>query len=780
MKNLLLLLLSAVGIICTACENSDEIADVNESPFVPEITISPQKLSFSAMGGTQEVAITTNFEYEISENASWLSATKTKNGITIIAETSDITTMRSAEITILNEQYSVSKVVTITQAGFVPEIAIAPESLSFTVDGGTQEVTITANFEYEISENASWLSVTKTQNGITVVAEVSDADSSRSTKITIQNEKYNISKVITVTQAGFVPEIIVNPESLSFTSDGGLKFIQITSNIEYAVSINADIWISIVDSENRISVYAAENETTQTRKAEIVVYNTEYDIAKTIFVEQMGVSASLIISPETLNFPSYGGSQRISITANCEYELEENADWIDLNQSIFDNSITITAAANTSNQKRTAEIRVVCKEYNIKKTILVTQEAETAPEAVIIVNPTQLYFTSDGGVQEISITANCEYEIKEEADWLAVSMVQSGGAQVSVNANNYIQNRQAEIVISDLKNSLTQIVKVMQAGVSSDNNVIMYTSNLNQVVTPLFDNVFGARIISNTWDPYLQKGIIVFDGAVTEIGDSAFSNKSELTSIEIPNSVTFIGDRAFKGCTSLTSITIGDNVKSIGTEAFYKCTSLISATISDVVGVTTIGVRAFSDCSSLKDFTIPDRVTSIGEAAFDGCSSLTSVNIPFGSITSIEANTFARCFLLQQVDIPSTVKSIGRGAFRECTSLKNINMVDGGVTSIGEEAFSKCTSLTSVVIPSSVKSIGESVFFACTSLRTVYCKPTTPPNAGKLMFYYWTDWPNYTYELIGCTIYVPRIWVWDYKAATYWSEYANYIVGYDF
>ena len=729
MKNLLLLL-SAVGIICTACENSDE--DVNESPFVPEITISPQKLSFSAMGGTQEVAITTNFEYEISENASWLSATKTKNGITIIAETSDITTMRSAEITILNEQYSVSKVVTITQAGFVPEIAIAPESISFTVDGGTQEVTITANFEYEISENASWLSVTKTQNGITVVAEVSDADSSRSTKITIQNEKYNISKVITVTQTGFVPEIIVNPESLSFTSDGGSKSIQITSNIEYAVSINADIWISIVDLENRISVYVADNETTQTRKAEIVVYNTEYDIAKTIFVEQMGVSASLIISPETLNFPSYGGSQKISITANCEYEIEENADWIDVYQSIFDNSITITAAANTSNQKRTAEIRVVCKEYNIKRQILVTQEAETAPEAVIIVNPTQLYFTSDGGVQEISITANCEYEIKEEADWLAVSMVQSGGAQVSVNANNYIQNRQAEIVISDLNNNHTQIVKVMQAGVYSDNNVIMYTSNLNQVVTPLFDNAFGASIISNTWDPDLQKGIIVFDGAVTEIGDSAFANKSELTSIEIPNSVTFIGDRAFSQCTLLTSI------------------------------------------------EIPNSVTFIGDRAFNNCSSLTSVNIPFGSITSIEANTFARCFLLQQVDIPSTVKSIGRGAFRECTSLKNINMVDGGVTSIGEEAFSKCTSLTSVVIPSSVKSIGERVFFACTSLRTVYCKPTTPPNAGKLMFYYWEDWPNYTYELIGCTIYVPQIWVWDYKAATYWSEYANYIVGYDF
>ena len=39
---------------------------------------------------------------------------------------------------------------------------------------------------------------------------------------------------------------------------------------------------------------------------------------------------------------------------------------------------------------------------------------------------------------------------------------------------------------------------------------------------------------------------------------------------------------------------------------------------------------------------------------------------------------------------------------------------------------------------------------------------------------------NDYYEPIGCTIYVPTESVDAYKAAEYWSEYADYIVGYDF
>lgn len=61
---------------------------------------------------------------------------------------------------------------------------------------------------------------------------------------------------------------------------------------------------------------------------------------------------------------------------------------------------------------------------------------------------------------------------------------------------------------------------------------------------------------------------------VISIGNYAFSDCNDLTSISIPNSVTFIGDYAFYECSGLTSISIPNSVTSIDYNAFYGCDNL--------------------------------------------------------------------------------------------------------------------------------------------------------------------------------------------------------------
>ena len=83
------------------------------------------------------------------------------------------------------------------------------------------------------------------------------------------------------------------------------------------------------------------------------------------------------------------------------------------------------------------------------------------------------------------------------------------------------------------------------------NNEIWYTSSTGNIVTPYATNVFGATIASNTYEN--GKGIMKFNGNVTEVGYYAFKECKKLTSINIPNSVTSIGEDAFYDCDALKS-----------------------------------------------------------------------------------------------------------------------------------------------------------------------------------------------------------------------------------
>ena len=93
---------------------------------------------------------------------------------------------------------------------------------------------------------------------------------------------------------------------------------------------------------------------------------------------------------------------------------------------------------------------------------------------------------------------------------------------------------------------------------------------------------------------------VIIPNSVTSIGQYAFHECDNLTSIEIPNSVTSLGEYVFCQCDALTSVVIGDGVKTIPYQAFYDCDSLATVVLGK--GIEDIAGTVFIGCSAITEF----------------------------------------------------------------------------------------------------------------------------------------------------------------------------------
>ena len=286
---------------------------------------------------------------------------------------------------------------------------------------------------------------------------------------------------------------------------------------------------------------------------------------------------------------------------------------------------------------------------------------------------------------------------------------------------------------------------------------ILYTSSDGNIVTPYKTNVFGSTIISNTYSN--GQGCIVLGDAITSIGESAFLDKTTLTSITIPAEITSLGDGAFTGCSSLTNITLPDKLEVINKETFKDCSSLENITISN--NITKIMSDAFNGCNTLTKVYYNGDLSSWCKISFSNSAANPLIN---------EGALYIGGNIVEDLIIPSDITEVQFASFRGCGSIKSIVFHDN-VQTITRHAFNGCKSITTITIGSGVTSIGLQAFYACKKLKEVYCKPTTPPSSANKMF---------DGNASDRKIYVPTASVEAYKSAKYWSDYADYIEGYDF
>ena len=673
---------------------------ITQEAFVPELEVSDNFVSAKNEGEVKQITVTSNVPWTATCEAAWVTlspvkGTKGTTTFTITVASNAFTAARSAKVSIVNREYSITKEIDVNQRAFTPILKVQDiTSYNWDYAAGEQTIDVEANVDYNISVNVDWLSVGKITNGIKVRYTTNSDLSSRSGQIVLGNEQFQLSATINVTQAPFPAGSIIRYT----TSNNGVIMPNAnafgTANIVSVTNKNGE---GIIKFDSPVTMIGAEAFKNCTNLVGLNIPTTVTSIGNSAFSGCSNLANMTI--PDTV------------------IEIGESAfrDCSGLKNITISNGIKLISASMLYNCSSLASINIPNGIIAIGNNAFYgcnSLTRVTIPNNVTTIGSSA--FSGCSGLEYISIPtsvtsiggsafSNCTGELVMNSDIV----------ETNYSSSNYPAYDSSYWLYGSKFSKLTVGNTIKTIG----NHVFRGCSTLENVILP--SNL--VEIGSYAFYGCSKLKTINIPAGITSIASYVFYNCSSLTNLTIPESVSSIESYALYNCSGLLSVVVPRNVTFIGSSAFYNCTGELVMN-SDIIEtnyssgnypaynssywlygskfskltigstVNTIGNYVFNNYDSLKNIAFPNNITEIGNYAFNDCDGLNSITLP-NSITSIGNNAFYSCGNLTSVYIPATtIPQCNSGAFSSANSGMRI-YVPIGYLSRYQSAWSSYSSL---------------------------------------------------------------------------------------
>lgn len=454
---------------------------------VPKATsISPTTLTIgSASGNKNTVALTSNYNcnWSVESAVEWLTTTitsnNTKNGVLTIAanQTNPTTNNRSGRVTVVddigNEYY-----VQVTQQASSPTSNAVPRTIEDGYEGGTESVSLTANWgaNWVVNSKPSWVTTSitnnKTNNAILLITINKNNNAiARDEKINISNDYHSYD--IRIIQDGCGWSYSVNTTSLSYTSTSATKTVTLTANgdASYTVSEKPD-WITTEFSSTNgssvgLNLTASANDTTDTRNG-VVKIKTNNNTYLEVSVSQTGVAKKTYVDKNEVTIGSGETSTatvELSANYNADWSIDSTVEWLgcSLSSEVGKTStLTITTKiANNTTTVRSGKIYVTAD--NGDEHLITVKQTASNPYSTVI--PSVFEIGNEGDKVSATLTANwgAWWDIKSKPNWVTTSIDKNGTnsatLSITVSANTIAEERNEFIELDNGNKSFSIRIK---------------------------------------------------------------------------------------------------------------------------------------------------------------------------------------------------------------------------------------------------------------------------------------------------------------------------------
>lgn len=324
------------------------------------------------------------------------------------------------------------------------EVSFGTATQEIDAQGGAIEMTLTSNGDWTIETNANWVVVSPMSgNGnatLTITAESNTTGDVRSTEIKAVTK--DNTAVLSLTQGVLQNYISVTPKEIVCGSEGGEFVVDLSSNIDWAVTVPQWITCSQMEGSNNarvvLTVSPIEGEFAESRETQVLFGNQNCS-DKVHVVQTIEPVLGIEIMPKILDFVCLGETKTVTVTTEDAWTASAEEDWVSLsqNEGQGDSEISVTLGENPLYVDRQTSVFFTTV-GGVQAMLVIRQEASPDPH-FLEVSPLEFVFGKEGGEETISIGCDTDWLFDLDCDWLSLSQLSgTGNADVILTADQNI------------------------------------------------------------------------------------------------------------------------------------------------------------------------------------------------------------------------------------------------------------------------------------------------------------------------------------------------------
>lgn len=336
------------------------------------ITVTPEILEMPCTGGTNTFAVSCEGAWTAEPGVDWIAIDKTQGEgndvVTVTVGENPEYVIRLGAVELTSSTGNTTHVIVSQEASPDPHfLEVSPLSFNFGKEGGTAEITIGCDTDWQVVLESVWASLSASSGygdaTITLTVEPNTISEPRELEIMVVSGLLN--QMLTVTQEPGDEPILASfdPDTVFVVSDGGTAQLNLSCNSTWSLQVS-DNWIILIgnnagEGDATVNLIIDSNTSEETRTGYVNVVHNGQVLATAVIVQE-GKPNILYTDITEIEAHPEGGDYTIHVTSNQDWTVMTDVEWITFTPSsgFGPGDITVTIAPSPSPRPRTGHINI--------------------------------------------------------------------------------------------------------------------------------------------------------------------------------------------------------------------------------------------------------------------------------------------------------------------------------------------------------------------------------------------------------------------------------------